>query len=240
MIRGIYNSSSSMQYLQEKMDIVANNLANVNTAGFKRSGVLFNQHMVAEQAKQRNQNKDPLPEGNIISYIENTQGAVKETGNPLDLSLTGKGFFSIQTPEGKAWNSEGSFTLDSMGYMTTMNGDYLMGDYGPIQVNGEKFSISDNGDVMVDNNVVNKIKIENFDLNDVVQIGDNLLKSKDDNLQLVKSDALVKQGYLEISNVSIVKEMVEMIALHRQFQANEKAIKTNDEALNKAVNNIAR
>ncbi len=240
MIRGIYNSSSAMQYLQEKMDIVSNNLANTDTKGFKRSGVAFNQLMVAEQAKQRNQIKDPLPGGEIISYIENTQGPIKQTNNPLNMAIQGDGYFAVQTPEGKAWTRDGAFSMDSMGYIVTMNGDYLMGENGPIQINGKKFSISDQGDVMVDGQVINKVMIENFNLKQVVQTGNNLLKAKNIDIDYEQASFLVKQGYLESSNVSIVKEMVDMIAINRQYQANEKAIKTNDEALNKAVNNIAR
>lgn len=241
MIRGIYNNSSAMQYLQEKQDIISNNLANTDTNGFKRSGIAFNQLMAAEQAKQRNQINHPLPQGEIISYIENTQGPIKQTNNDLNFAIHGEGFFAIQTPEGKAWTRDGMFTLNSSGYLSTMDGNLLMGEYGPILVNGNKISLSDKGDVLVDNQIVNKLLIENFDIKDVVQSGDNLYRAKNGvEPDYIDTSALIMQGYLESSNVSIVKEMVEMIAINRQYQANDKAIKTNDEALNKAVNNIAR
>ena len=165
MIRGIYNSSSAMQYLDEKLDIVANNLANTDTNGFKRSGVAFNQHMVAEQAKQRNQNKDPLPAGEIKSFIEYTQGPIKQTSNPLNFALDGDGFFTIQTPNGTAWTRDGSFTLNEQGYISTMDGNLVMGNYGPIKIDGKNFSVSDQGDIVVDNQVINKFLIQSFDIN---------------------------------------------------------------------------
>jgi flagellar basal-body rod protein FlgG len=232
-----------MIYLDGKMDVVANNLANVNTNGFKRSGVAFNQHIVAEQAKHRDQiDIDPLPGGQIKTYVENTQGNMIHTGSPLNFALDGEGFFTIQTPHGIAYTRDGQFTHDDEGFITTMDGYYVVGEYnGPIRIFGKDFSVSDSGDILVDNYVVNRFLIENFDINDVVQRGHNLFFVKNwDDIEFIDPTAHVKQGYLENSNVSIVKEMIEMIAINRQYQANEKAVRTQDDALNKTVNNIAR
>jgi flagellar hook-basal body protein len=90
--------------------VVANNLANVDTKGFKRSGIAFNQQMVAEQAKFRNQiDIDPLPQGRIKTYTENTQGPIKQTSNPLNFALDGTGYFTLQTPNGVAFTQDRRF-----------------------------------------------------------------------------------------------------------------------------------
>ncbi|MCL2063029.1 MAG: flagellar hook-basal body protein [Candidatus Cloacimonetes bacterium] len=241
MVRGIFYGSSAMQYLDEKMDIISNNLANANTNGFKRSGVAFNMHMVAEQAKHRDQNFiDPLPRGEIKSYLEYTQGHLQQTANPLDFALSGSGFFTIQTPDGFAFTRDGGFTMNDEGFLSTMDGYLVYGEYGPIRVNSNDFSISDKGDIVVNNQIVNKFQIYDFDITDLVQRGNNLLYVKNEFVEYREPNALIQQGFLEGSNVSIVKEMIEMIAINRQYQANDKAIKTNDDALQKAVRDIAR
>ena len=241
MIRGLYFSSSAMQYLDERMDVVANNLANVDTNGFKRTDIAFHQRMVAEQAKHRDQiNIDPLPKGEIRTYIEYTQGHIKQTSNPLNFALDGSGFFTIQTPEGLAFTRDGAFTMNDEGFLTTMDGFYVMGGYGPIRIEGKSFSISDHGHIMIDGVVMEQFEIQNFDIKDLIQGGRNLYFTRDDFVKNTDATAHIRQGYIESSNVNIVKEMIAMIAINRQYQANEKAIKTADEALNKSVNNIAR
>jgi flagellar basal-body rod protein FlgG len=232
-----------MQYLDEKLDVVANNIANSNTNGFKRSGVAFNQSMVAEQSKIRDKiNTDPLPRGEIKTYIEMSQGHLNQTSNPLNFALDGEGFFTILTPNGYAWTREGVFTHDDDGYLATMDGYRVVGEYnGPIRLFGSSFSVSDAGDIVVDGRVVNRFLIQNFEMSEVFQHGNNLYFPRNFEEQyFTEPNAKVRQGYLETSNVAIVKEMIEMIAINRQYQANEKAIRTNDEALNKSVNNIAR
>ncbi|MCL1826671.1 MAG: flagellar hook-basal body protein [Candidatus Cloacimonetes bacterium] len=241
MIKGIYYSSSAMQYLDEKLDVIANNLANADTSGFKRSGVAFNQQLTAEQAKYRNQiDSSPLPEGTIKTYVENTQGPIKQTSNPFNFALDGTGYFTVQTPNGVAWTRDGAFTMNEEGYLTTLDGNYVMGDYGPIRAEGKKFSVSDQGDIIVDNIVVNKLLLQDFHKDSVVQKGGNLYFPKGDYMMFKDPDANIRQGYLESSNVSIVKEMIAMIAVNRQYQANDKAIKTQDDALGRAASQIAR
>ncbi len=240
MIRGIYTNSSAMQYLQEKMDIVANNLANSNTNGFKRNGLFINELMDAQQANIRNKINQPLPEGEIQSYTENTQGPLRETKNKLDFALNGDGFFSVQTPDGIQYTRDGQFTVSPEGLLVTPNGYQVIGQSGPIAIQGEKIEVADNGLIMVDGSVTNKFDVKTFDVKDALQQSNNLWKLREDGVQVEPSQASVKQGYIENSNVQIVKEMVDMIAVQRWYNVNERSIRTNDDALNKAVNQIAR
>ena len=126
------------------------------------------------------------------------------------------------------------------GILSTINGYHVMGESGAINLEGEKFSVTEDGEIVINNQIVDKLSINSFDIKEAVQMGDNLWKTKNDDVEVYPTNPEIKQGYLEISNVSIVKEMVSMIAIQRWYNANEKAIKTNDDALNKAVNNIAK
>ena len=93
MISGIFKGSSAMLYLDEKMDVIANNLANIQTNGFKRSDVAFNQRFMEEQAKVRDKRStEPLPQGEIKTYVDTRQGAIQQTGNPLNFALDGQGY----------------------------------------------------------------------------------------------------------------------------------------------------
>lgn len=240
MIRGIYTNSSAMQYLQEKMDVVANNVANSTTNGFKRSGMFVDMLMGAEQANNRNKIEQELPEGEIKTYTEYTQGGQRPTNNKLDFAINGDGFFTVQTPEGLAYTRDGQFTINQEGMMVTANGYPVMGKSGQIAVQGEKISVSQEGIISIDGTVVNEFELKTFDVKRAEQRGDNLWKPKSEEVEVKDAKAQVKQGSLELSNVSIVKEMVDMISIQRWYQANEKSMKTNDDALNKAVNQIAR
>jgi flagellar basal-body rod protein FlgG len=228
------------------MDIVANNLANVDTAGFRRSDIAFNQFMSSEHALRRNQIEfEHLPPGSLQTFVDHTQAALRPTESPLHMAIDGEGYFTIQTPNGTAWNRDGSFTLNEIGYLSTMDGYLVMGEFGPIQLDGNNFSVSLDGDIVVENQVVNRFLIQNFDTNDVKLTGKNLFVPRDEFLDdvqaiVIEPNAVIKQGFLETSNVSIVREMVRMIAIHRQYQANERAIRTNDEALQRSVRDIAR
>jgi flagellar basal-body rod protein FlgG len=240
MIRGIYTNSSAMQYLEEKMDVVANNLANSTTSGFKRNGLFIDQLLGAEQANIRNEIKQPLPEGEIKTYTEYTQGGIRDTQNKFDFAINGDGFFTIDTPDGLAYTRDGQFIINQEGILTTVNGHPVMGQSGMIQLAGEKFSVTEDGYISINNQIVDKLSINSFDVKDAVQMADNLWRPKSAEVEVYEANPEVKQGFLEISNVSIVKEMVSMIAIQRWYNANEKSIKTNDDALNKAVNNIAK
>lgn len=233
-------NSSSMQYLQEKMDVVSNNLANSNTNGYKRNGLFIDQLIGAEQANIRNQIKQPLPAGELKTYTEFTQGGVRETQNKFNFAINGDGFFSVETPNGVAYTRDGQFTVNEQGILTTVNGYPVLGQSGTIKVESEKFSVTEDGTIAMNNEIVDKFDIKSFSIFEGVQMSDNLWRPKDDQVEVNTVDPQVKQGYLELSNVSIVKEMVDMISIQRWYNVNERSIRTNDDALNKAVNNIAR
>jgi len=268
MVRGLYTNSASMQLLIDKMDAVGNNIANVSTNGYRRKGVFLRQLIGAEQALERNNLElreradEPLirntPDahvhalccaprggqmhltGEIATYTDYTPAGLHETGNPLDIALGGDGFFSIATANGTAYTRDGQFSLDSNGYLVDSHGRYVQGEGGPIQITGGSVEIGEEGEVIVDNEVVTRLSIRTFNTDDLVRVEDSLFVPADGAAGTEVEHPIVKQGYLELSNVNIVNEMVDMISVQRHYEANAKVIRAQDETLQKAVNEIAK
>lgn len=240
MIRGIYKNASSMQYLESRLEVVSNNLANSNTNGFKRSGVLFDQVFNSEQHLVANNTPNiKLPDGEIKTYQDSEQGSLRETGNTLNFAINGTGYFTIQTPNGTAYTRDGQFSINGQGMLVTSDGYNVLGESGPITVGQKDMAVSDAGDIMVDGNVINKFQIKNFDTRESKQIGNNLYKLADDSAAKTVAST-VKQGYLENSNVNVVEEMVSMITTQRYYEANHRVLRAQDDTLSKAVNEVAR
>ena len=181
------------------------------------------------------------------NYTDYSQGSLKETGNTYDLALAGNGFFTISYTDKKGNTSEkytrdGEFTMDSEGYLRTLEGDYVQGEGGDIMIPVEtsEVSIRDNGDIYADGEYVDSLRIVDFeDYNNIEKFGENLYNVVDGATE-TESTAAVKQGYLEMSNINVVKEMVEMITISRAYESNQKLIQTEDDMLDKSVNQIGK
>ena len=181
------------------------------------------------------------------NYTDYSQGSFKETGNTYDLALAGNGFFTISYTDKKGNTSEkytrdGEFTMDSEGYLRTLEGDYVQGEGGNIMIPVEtsEVSIRDNGDIYADGEYVDSLRIVDFeDYNNIEKFGENLYNVVDGATE-TESTAAVKQGYLEMSNINVVKEMVEMITISRAYESNQKLIQTEDDMLDKSVNQVGK
>ncbi len=218
-----------------KNGLVSNNLANINTTGYKRD-VMFTDML--DVIDTNNDNK------NVVT--EFSQGTMKETGNPLDIAFSGKGFFVIENNGDEYYTRDGHFTVNSLGNLTTAEGFNVMGQGGIINLStdGSKagdFEISKLGEIFVNNEYIDMLKIVDFeDYTQLSKEGINLF-STNDNLKPYESEMyMVFQRHLEGSNVNSVDEMVELISLQRNFESTQKAVRTLDEALGKAANDIGR
>jgi flagellar basal-body rod protein FlgG len=254
MIRGLYTASTGMIAQQEKMDVISNNLANVNTTGFKKDGVII-ESFDSVLTKKINDKSAPMNEtigkmtlgckvGNI--YTDNSQGGATITNNPLNIALLGKGMIcvGVEDKEGNLntrYTRDGSFILSSDGTLKTKEGNYILGQNGKIKLeNASNIRISEDGTIFQNGIEVDKILIKDFQNPESLRkIGDNLYKKTDDSIEK-ESDGKILQGYLESSNVNTVREMVDMISVMRTYEANQKIIQTQDETLSKAVNEIGR
>ncbi|RKD21961.1 flagellar basal-body rod protein FlgG [Caminicella sporogenes DSM 14501] len=170
------------------------------------------------------------------------QGQLIRTGNPLDFAIKGEGFFKIETEDGIRYTRNGSFKLNKNKELVTSEGYRVLGEYGPIILDGEKISLTPYGELMVDGEVVDKLSVVNIkNLRDLRKVG-NALWKMEDNVEPVEEEFTgeIYQGKLEGSNVDPVKEMVEMMTLFRGYESNQRLIRAYDETIGKAVNDIGR
>ncbi len=262
MIRSLWTAATGMEAQQLNIDTISNNLANVNTAGFKRSRPDFEDllYQMVKEAGVASTSNTSEPTGIQVglgvkpaAVVKNfSQGNFKETGNPLDIAIAGKGFFQITMPDGTiAYSRDGSFKIDANGKIVTSEGYPLSPE---ITIPGDTVSVNIGNDGTVSvleagqstPSQIGQIQIANF-INPagLKALGHNLYQESDASGAATVGNpgsnglGTIEQGILEMSNVSVVQEMVEMIAGQRAYETNAKAIQTSDEMLQTA-NNLKR
>jgi len=164
MNSGMYSAVSGNIASMQRMDIITNNLANINTAGFKKDRMIFDSML--NSAKNPTPTTGTLTDAPVLSGFsietDYSTGPLKQTGNPLDLSLDGDGFFVVNTPQGKAYTRQGNFHLDGSGKVVTSDGYEVQGNGGPITVKGGTIEIYSIGGVFVDGSQVGTLGIVDF------------------------------------------------------------------------------
>lgn len=181
------------------------------------------------------------------NYVDYSEGPIKETGNVLDLALSDRGFFAVEYTNKAGETSvkytrDGNFTMNAQGYLTTQDGDFLLDEDGRrIQVDPAlTVSINSHGDVFQEGDVVATIGVTDFeDYNYLERYGENFFTAIE-GATTTEADTEVYSGYLELANISVVTEMVNMITIQRQYEANQKVITTYDSTLDDAVNQTGR
>ena len=259
MVRGLYTSAAGALVAQSQADVIANNLANVNTTGFKRT--LLQVQSAPEMGIYRRQT-DPAtaldgtttgsPAAQFVgalgtgSQVADTpsvfeQGSLQSTGNTLDLAIQGNGFFTLQTQQGIRYTRDGQFARDAQGYLVTMDGDRVLGRNGPIQLQAGAVQIAQDGTVRQNNQTIDQLRVVNFaNLTAVRPEGDNRFVDTGAARPALDSTSTVNQGYLERSNANVVRSMVDLIDAQRWFEANQKSIQTQDTANGYAIQTVAR
>lgn len=251
MVRGLYTAYTGMMNQQARLDVITNNLANASTVGYKKEGSTSQafDSMYTQKIKDdsegyinRRIGKESLGVKIGETYTDYTQGSFKVTGNTLDLALEGSGFFNIEYTSKSGVTStkytrDGSFSINNEGMLVTEDGDYLLGQGGRIQIpDGAEVTIDELGNVYADEQLVDTIEITDFDdYNYLSKFGENLYTALDGATEKT-ADGKVRQGYLEMSNINVISEMVEMITISRAYESNQKAIQTIDSSLEKSVN----
>ena len=254
MLRGLYTAYTGMLNEQYRMDIMSNNLANADTAGFKKEGSTSQAYseVMAVKIKDLSENPNtPKRLGGMSlgvkigeTFTDFSQGSLRDTGNTFDLAIGGNGFFNIEFTNkagevSTKYTRDGGFTLTRDGYLVTKDGDYVLGtDDNRIQIStvaGDTV-IDRDGRIYQDGNLVATIKVTEFeDTNYLTHYGETMWDAKEGAVAVDSEDPSIYQGYLEMSNVSVVKEMVNMITISRQYEANQKALQTFDETLEKSM-----
>ncbi|MCD6310235.1 MAG: flagellar basal-body rod protein FlgF [Candidatus Eremiobacteraeota bacterium] len=254
MLDGMKMAAQGMIASMAHQDIIANNLANVGTAGFRKEK--FTVSSFTDVLNKELANVNPTQAQGFIqagggidtvgmlfhsSSTSYAQGALKQTGNSFDLALddNGKGFFTVQTPDGIRYTRNGSFRLSTTGHIITADGSFLLGHNGPIRVQGSNFEVNNEGVVSVDGKEIDRLLITTFDdQKSLVKEGDSNFIAKSGGK--VETNARVLQGYLEMANVNAIREMVDMITVMRAYEANQQVLKAQNKMLGKATNEIGR
>lgn len=261
MTQALWIAKTGLDAQQTRMAVISNNLANVNTTGYKYSRPVFNDLLyqtVRQPGAQSSQNTE-IPSGLMIGTGVRTmstqrfysQGNIIQTENPLDVGITGNGFFEILMPDGAtAYTRDGTFQLDSQGQVVTSNG-FVLQPAITVPSNTQSMTIGEDGVVSVlvagstSPTQVGSIQLADFiNPSGLQPIGDNLLKetaaSGTPTLGTPGLTGLGRtiQGSLESSNVNVVEELVNMIETQRAYEMNSKAISTSDQMLQYASNNL--
>jgi flagellar basal-body rod protein FlgF len=243
MIQGIYTATLGMTPLMDKQDQIANNLANINTTGFKESGLFLKSY----QKYLANDAREPFATQDIKAdqvYIDYSDGPMKQTNSPLDTCIKGSGFFSVMTAsDGVQYTRNGNFSLDPEGLLVTSDGSKVMGTEGYIRVTHEfPVTITEKGEVVQDGSIKGVLKIVDLDKPyNLMRTGESRFKPTDPSAkERASAGFVVKQGYLEGSNVNVIRNMAEMISTYRNYEADQRALWAQDQTLDKAVNQVGR
>jgi flagellar basal-body rod protein FlgG len=259
MIRSLWISKTGLEAQQTQMDVVANNLANVSTNGFKKSRAVFedllyqNIRQPGAQSSQQTQLPSGLQIGTGVRAVAterlHTQGNLQQTGNNKDLAISGAGFFQVLQPDGTTgYTRDGSFQVDAQGQMVTSNG-FPVQPAITIPANALSVTIGSDGTVSVTQpgtaaaTQVGQLQLSTF-------MNPSGLESKGGNTYAetaasgtpngsspgTNGTGTIAQGFVETSNVNVVEEMVNMIQTQRAYELNSKAITTSDQMLQKLAN----
>lgn len=252
MVKGLYTAYTGMVNSQHRLDVVSNNLANAATTGYKKEGCTTRSfdEVMGVKIKDMTVGHMNQPIGNMSlgakigeTYRNWEQGSFIPTDNTYDFALSGKGFFEISFTNkfgetSTMYTRDGSFQMNSEGYLVTKDGDFVLGENGPIQlpVTIDKLSVEPTGEIYADGVYVDTFAMTDFEDYDYLEMyGENLFVAVD-GATTMEPEATVNQGYLEGANVNVVSEMVEMITIAREYESGQKVINAMDSMLGRMVN----
>jgi flagellar basal-body rod protein FlgF len=235
MAYDISTVAAAMDRKVMQLEHITTNLANASTTGFKA------QHLVIMNALQED-NKPGEDAASLNSLVVDfARGISQRTDNPLDLSLQGDGFFTVQTKEGQAFTRKGDFTINSLNLLVTQAGDPVVGEGGPITLQSGKIHIAGDGSVFVDESQVGKLKIVDFANRQNLRNTGSGLFIDDGSASIKKVDRPeIASGSIELSNINVINEMVGMIDIHRSFETYQKVIQTLGDLDKLSVSRVGR
>lgn len=246
MLRGIYTAASGLNVQQAGLDVAGNNIANFQTPGFKQDRLSAGSFPAVLLIRLERE-AQPAPVGQTccgvqVSSIETSfeQGPLENTGNLRDVALEGDGFLVAATPDGERYFRTGTLFVDQEGYLVTSGGHQVLGENGPVRIEGGEFKIFADGTVVSGQNPVDRLRVVTFqDQNALVKEGAGYFSAPG-----IQPDpaaaAKVRQGVLEGSNVELTDEMVRLIEGVRAYQLCQRALRTHDALLDRAVNQVGK
>ena len=243
----MYTATQGLVARQFQLDAVANNIANVNTTGFRETSPFFRSFNRAVEdgpvnTMNYNANGQPVAAG---IFAHSKQGALRETGNTFDMALSGEGYFKIDTPNGVRYTRNGNFTLRPLqgnttsAELITTRGNRVLNTNGQpivLQINAQNTHINREGVVVQDGANRGQIALVDFaDKTALTPEEDTLLVMQDPNAQEQAAPGQLQTGFLEASNVNIAEQMINMIQAQRAYETNIRTIRTIDTGMNQTV-----
>jgi flagellar basal-body rod protein FlgF len=260
MVRGLYTAASGMLTQEQRLDVATNNLANVNTQGYRPDRAVVSSFDVLLVQRLYDPYKipfdplkrklDPMPvvgklgTGCYVSEIATdfaAQGPIEYTEKPLDLAIDGQGFFSVQTPTGVRCTRESAFIRNVDNQVVDEDGNALLTETGPLTIPAnvatEDISIGIDGTVRAGDQIVGRLQLVDA-LPGAQKVGYNLVEATGGTTP-VGPEVRVQQGAVELSPVQVVREMVDLIQVQRTYEANQKVVTAEDETLEKLLQSVA-
>ncbi|MCI1209534.1 MAG: flagellar basal-body rod protein FlgF [Treponema sp.] len=262
MVRGWYTGASGMNAQQNRLDAIANNLANVDTAAYKRDVTVSKSfpELLLRRTEADGVYKTPFGSADAApiigkiglgvetneNYTDFEQGSFRATENKSDMALNGNGFFAVQTPDGVRYTRNGNFLVGREGVLETKDGFPVLGENGPIKPGETGFVVNEDGKIYTSDTMqlLDRIKIVRFDNERYLKKQGNSLYAENDisgPAHIAEGDERPKvlQSYMETSNVNVVNEMVQMIEVNRAYEANQKTIQSEDSMMNTLWSKVA-
>ncbi len=267
-VKGVYTALSGAMAQSLNMDTIANNIANVNTPGFKKDSQVFNEYLTAHEKEQTGMPVPRIPasiesfydlQGGDQSFVDSkgtftdfSQGSLKGTGNQLDMAIDGDGFFEVATPDGVKLTRSGNFTMDGNGHLVTKDGHFVLRSGGEganpearaITLNGSlPISVNDQGDIFQGADLIARVSVVDVANKDsLLKTGNSMYGFKAGHSAeiIAKANPSLKSGFIETSNVNVVKEMTDMIKTQRVFESTQKAISAYDSMSDKLINVVGK
>lgn len=245
MSGSIYMAASGAEAQSIRMQILSNNLANINTSGFKEDRAVFR---IPDDALNPDTSPGDAQGGGtfyssvipMTSHTDYSRGPLQRTGNPLDVAIEGEGFFSIQTDQGVRYTRNGAFTINPEGILSTSDGDPVMGEGGEITIEGAEIHVDGTGNVIVDGAITDKLRVVKIsDTTALRKIGKTLFQlDENKGTEETLEYSGVQQGFLEGSNVNAVKVMTELIEVQRGYESYQKMIQTMGEMASRVISGV--
>ena len=238
MDNGIYTTLNRQSGLMQEMQVVANNIANMSTTGFRREGVIFAEHVAALQGAEPSLSM-ATAEGRAVNM---SQGVLQQTGGRFDLAIEGEGFFMIQTPDGNQLTRAGAFTASPEGALVTAEGFPVLDAGGaPIAMppGATQVTVARDGTMSADGQPVAQVGIFlPVDPNELIEVAGTRFKTTQ--APQATEGGTIFQGFLEGSNVNPVMEITRMIAVQRAYEMGQSFLESEDSRIKSVVQTIGR
>ena len=230
--------------LQRKIDILANNMANVNTAGFKSDSVVFEEYLSPTARMTEMKGKD-----RILSYVNDTamyrdyaEGPMNRTNAELDVAIKGDGWFVIETDKGNRYTRNGHFKLNTEGLLVTSNGEPVLGLGGPITIPpGEQgIAITQDGTISTNQGIKDRLRVVQFENNALLEKEGELLFSTEQASRPAEGDTAIMQGMIEKSNVQPVLQLTQLIEATRAYVSLAQTLQQSQELRQNAIQQLGR